>query len=268
MIRTITSASNPLIKSIRKLKSRKTREETQTFYVEGIRAVGEALRTNQEVLHLIYCPELLDSDYGNQLIQTFDESSNVLINVPRDVFKSFALKDGPQGIAAVVRQQWSSLEMINKVGGLWIGLDSVQDPGNLGAILRSSDAVGGKGIILLDDTTDPFHPSSVRASTGAIFTQKIIKASFEKFSLWKSESYFPLIGTYCGDAISYRSYNYPENMILLMGSEQKGLQSEHLEICDEVVTIPMSGNVDSLNLSIAASIVMFEIYAQKRDYPK
>jgi len=125
------------------------------------------------------------------------------------------------------------------------------------------DAVGGEGIILLENSTDPHHPSSIRASTGAIFTQKVVKTNLNEFQRWKETTGYPMIGTYCGEAIAYRDYNYPKDMILLMGSEQKGLQPEHLALCDAVVTIPMAGDVDSLNVSIAASIVLFEIFHQK-----
>lgn len=263
MSKLITSPSNPVIKTIRKLRNRKERDATGMFYVEGIRAVGEAIRTGQLIEHILYCPDLLDSTFGNQLVDQLPRDFPGLIELTPEVFNSFSLKEGPQGLAAVVKQRWHSLLDVEKSKGLWTGLDSIQDPGNLGAILRSIDAVGGTGLILLDNSTDPFHPSSIRASTGAIFTQKVVKTDLNEFKKWKEAAGFPMVGTFCGDAIPYRDYNYPKDMILLMGSEQKGLQPEHLALCDAVVTIPLVGNVDSLNVSVAASIVMFEIFHQK-----
>ena len=264
-MKTITSPSNPTIKFIRRLKLRKERKSSGLFFVEGIRLIGEAVRTQQKIKYVVVCPELLDSDYGSKLITSIETKGIDLITVSESTFLSISLKEGPQGIVAVVEENWSDLSETMHKKGLWVALDSVQDPGNLGSILRSLDAAGGKGIILLDDTTDPYHPTSVRASMGAIFTQKLIKSSLEIFSNWKKSSKYPMIGTWCEEGLNYRRYNYPEDMILLMGSEQKGLLNRHKEICDGLVTIPMKGTVDSLNLSNATSIVLFEIIAQHQD---
>ncbi len=264
-MKTITSPSNPTIKFIRSLRQRKERESTGQFYVEGIRLVGEAVRTQQRIVHVIVCPDLLDSSFAKELITKIEDQGIDSISVPEFIFNSISLKEGPQGIAAVLEENWDDLGEILKTKGLWVALDSVQDPGNLGSILRSLDAAGGKGIILLDESTDPYHPTSVRASMGGIFSQKIIKTTLEAFSLWKKVDNYSLVGTWCGEGLNYRRYNYPKDMILLMGSEQKGLTPMHLEICDEFVTIPMVGSVDSLNLANAASIVLFEILAQHQD---
>ena len=261
----ITSPSNPTIKFIRSLRQRKERESTGKFYVEGIRLIGEAVRTQQKISHVVVCLDLLDSSFGKELIAKIEGQGIDAISVPEFIFNLISLKEGPQGIAAVVEENWVDLGEVAKTKGLWVALDSVQDPGNLGSILRSLDAAGGKGIILLDESTDPYHPTSVRASMGGIFSQKIIKSSLEAFSIWKKGNNYSLVGTWCGTGTNYRRYNYPKDMILLMGSEQKGLLPMHLEICDELVTIPMKGSVDSLNLSNATSIVLFEILAQHQD---
>lgn len=263
MRRVITSVSNPIIKEVRKLRNKKERDKSRTFYVEGIRPVAEALETHQTIKYLLYSPELLQSEFGSRLLDDVPDEGTEVIQVTPEVFGSFALKDGPQGLAAVVAQRWSELDQGAEFSGIWIALDSIQDPGNLGAILRSSDAVGGAGVILLDHSTDPYHPSAVRASTGAIFTQQIIKTDLDAFLKWNLQLKIPVLGAYCGSAASYRGYNYPETLILLMGSEQKGLLDKHLALCDDLITIPMQGNVDSLNVSIAASIILFEIYHQK-----
>ena len=230
--------------------------------------IGEAVRTQQKIKHVVVCPELLDSEFGNKLVTTIEAKGIDLISVSESTFLSISMKEGPQGMAAVVEENWGDLSELMVKKGLWVALDSVQDPGNLGSILRSLDAAGGKGMILLDDATDPYHPTSVRASMGGIFTQKLIKCSFEIFSNWKKSSKYPVIGTWCEEGLNYRRYNYPEDMILLMGSEQKGLSNRHKEICDGLVTIPMKGTVDSLNLSNATSIVLFEIFAQHQDNKK
>jgi RNA methyltransferase, TrmH family len=261
-MKTITSSSNPEIKFIRSLKLKKARESSGLFYIEGIRLVGEAVRTDQKIIQVIVCFDILDSEFGKEIVSKIIDSGITIISVTKTVFESISLKEGPQGIAAVIEEKWDVLADILEMKGLWVALDSVQDPGNLGSILRSADAVGAKGILLLDDSTDPYHPTSVRASMGGVFTQKIIKSYLGEFSEWKKASSYTVIGSRCDSGLNYRRYNYPQNMILLMGSEQKGLSQSHFEICDEYVTIPMIGTVDSLNLSNAASILLFEILSQ------
>ena len=261
-MKTINSTSNSTIKFIRSLKQKKERESSGLYYVEGIRLVGEAVRTQQRFTYVVVCFDLLDSSFGKELISEITAKGINIISVSQTIFESISLKEGPQGIAAVLEEKWEDLNTITRNKGLWVALDSVQDPGNLGSILRSSDAAGGKGVILLDKSADPYHPTAVRASMGGIFSQKIIKSSLEEFSQWKNTNKYHIVGTMCGERLNYRRYNYPKDMILLMGSEQKGLLAVHVHVCDKLITIPMKGTVDSLNLSNAASIVLFEILAQ------
>ena len=259
----ITSSANAQIKAIRKLQDRKGRKDSGSFYVEGLKLVGDALDNQADIEQIIYSPELLISDFGEQILAQATERNIRTLNVSAGVFSSFALKSGPQGVAAVVRQNWQDLETCGAEHGLWLVLEDVQDPGNLGSALRSLDGAGGSGLILLDDSTDAYHPTAVRASMGSIFTQKLVKTNTETLAEWKVRHAAFIVGTWCGDAQAYRSYNYPDAVILMMGSEQKGLQAEHLKLCDALVHIPMNGYVDSLNLACATSIVLFEIYDQR-----
>jgi TrmH family RNA methyltransferase len=262
MMEQITSSANPQIKAIRKLQDKKGRQESGNFYVEGLKLVGDALEQRADIRQIVYCPDLLISEFGNEILKRAEKRKIPILNVSRDVFDSFSMKSGPQGIAAVVRQAWLDLEDEAVGRGLWAALEDVQDPGNLGSTLRSLDAAGGRGLILLGESTDACHPTAVRASMGSIFTQKLVKTGSRELAEWKKNRQVPIIGTICGQAQPYRSYNYPQDMILLMGSEQKGLQEEHLALCDALVHIPMVGMMDSLNLACAASIVLFEILDQ------
>lgn len=263
MKETITSSANPAIKALRKLQDKKGRQESGCFYVEGLKLVGNALEKGADIRQIIYSSELLVSDFGRKIPQLAKERCIETLNVTPEVFNSFSMKAGPQGAAAVVRQHWLALEDSGAEQGLWLALENVQDPGNLGSALRSLDGAGGSGLILLDDATDAYHPTAVRASMGSIFTQKLVKTDTGTLADWKKRRGARIIGTWCGEAKAYRSYNYPEDMILLMGSEQKGLQPQHLALCDELVHIPMRGYVDSLNLACAASVALFEIFDQR-----
>ena len=262
----ITSLSNERIKAIRKLQDRKGRQESGLFYIEGLRIVAEAVEEHAQFDTLLTAPDLLKSEFAQQLVEQQRTLGVPVLEVSAEVFHRISLKEGPQGLAAVVHQRWTALDEISlEPGHIWVALDSVADPGNLGTILRTLDAVGGDGVILLDQSTDPYDPTSVRASMGALFTQSLVRASLAEFALWKRQRGVPVVGTSDKARADYHTYHYPNEMILLMGSERQGLQKEHLELCDEVVSIPMLGKSDSLNLAVAAAVVLFEILNQKRE---
>ncbi len=261
----VTSSANPRVKAIRKLRERKERHASGLFYVEGLRIVAEAAQQGAALDRLIVAPELLDSPFARELVADLTGRGVPLLEVSVAVFESFSLKDGPAGLAAVVRQQWASLESVRPDPvRTWVALDSVADPGNLGTILRTHDAVGGRGVILLDHTTDPYDPTSIRASMGAVFTQSLVRATFDQFAAWVRAHDVALVGTSDKARADYAYYEYPSNLILLMGSERQGLPETHLRLCDEVVAIPMLGRSDSLNLAVATGVVLYEIHNQRR----
>ena len=261
----ITSTSNPTIKLAKSLREKKARLESNLFFIEGLRIVTEACQQRASIETILYSPELLVSDWGKQLIHEQKELGTRLLECEEKVFRSLSSKEGPQGIAAIVHQQFTSLEILKlKEGDLFIALDSIQDPGNLGTILRTSDAVGVKGVILLDQSTDPYDPTSARASMGAIFDQVLVKTSLSLFGEWKKKNQVTLVGTSGTAGTDYHEFSYPSTLILLMGSEQKGLQKTHYELCDNVVSIPMRGRSDSLNLAVATAVVLYEIFNQQR----
>lgn len=262
----ISSTSNQRIKEIRKLSTRKEREQTGLFFVEGIRLVVEAIDKGVGIDMLIYSPQLLVSEFAESRIEKFANQGGNVIEVSDQVFQTLAKKEHPQGIAAVVQQQWNYLTEIEiSPNNNWVVLETIRDPGNLGTILRTLDGIGGAGVILLDDCCDPYGATATRASMGAIFTQNIIKATFEEFALWKMENDIQLVGTsdHKGQT-HYREYAYSNPVMLMMGSERSGLPKKHLELCDGIVRIPMEGSCDSLNLSIATGIVLYEMHYQQR----
>jgi len=258
----ITSTSNSQIKDIRKLNQRKYRKESGLFYVEGLRAITSALENHARMEKLVFCAELLESDFGKNVLIRAEKIGIPILEVNRSVFESISLKEGPQGICAIVQQNLNDLLSNTRLSGLWIALEGVQDPGNLGSILRTLDAVGGEGLILIGESTDAFHPTSVRASMGAIFTMQLFQADVTSFIKWKHSQTIELVGAVCGEVSDYRSYNYAENTVLLMGSEQKGLPESLQQACTALITIPMIGSVDSLNLANATSVLLYEFYNQ------
>lgn len=263
----ITSTSNPIIKKIKALRQRKAREETRKFYIEGLRIVIQAIQENKKFDSLIWSPELLTSEIGRKVVLEQLEQKKTILEVSANVFMSLSDKDGPQGIAAIVNQEYKDLDTI-KVDkkSVFIALDAVQDPGNLGTILRTADATACSGIVLLENSTDVYDPGTVRASMGAIFTQNVVRTNLNEFKVWKTQNKIPIYGTSGEAVLDYHEIQYSQPMVLLMGSERQGLRPELMELCDNLVKIPMLGKCDSLNLAIATGVMLYEIINQQRDH--
>ena len=262
----ITSLANPTIKQIRKLRDKKERQATGKFFIEGLRIVGDAIASDWPVDQLVYSPERMTSLFGQQTVQTFVDRGGEALEVSGAVFDSISLKDGPQGLGALVSQRWLPLDEVQVASGdTWVALDFIADPGNLGTILRTCDAVGAKGILLLDQSTDPFDPAAVRASMGALFSCGLVKTSFAAFSAWKKREVVPVYGTSDKSSRDYHFCDYPDRLVVLMGSERQGLQEQHVQLCDEIVSIPMNGTGDFLNLAVATALVVYEAYNHHRD---
>jgi TrmH family RNA methyltransferase len=261
----ISSSSNPKIKQVRALQQRKARLKTGLFVVEGIRPVGEACAAQAEIEYLFYAPNLLTSSFAHQLIEEQSGRGIPCYSVNSDLFASLAEKENPQGLLAVVRQHWSVLADLHPGNFSWgVALVSPQDPGNIGAVLRSIDAVGASGLLLLEDSADPYHPSSVRASMGAIFWYPLVKASFIEFAQWAMSLGYTIYGTSAhGNSPYEEQLVYKQPLILLMGSEREGLTSEQINTCHTLLRMPMRGRVTSLNLAVATGIMLYAILAKQ-----
>lgn len=260
----ITSRKNPGLTQIRAFLKRPERERTGLALVEGLRLVTEALAFPDLVRQIVVAPELLKSPRGWELVQDQKASGVPVLSLGAEAFESISQKSGPQGIAAVIAQRWEHLNQVKlSAGDCWIALEAIQDPGNLGTILRSCDATGCRGVFLLDRTTDPYDPTALRASMGAIFSRRLVRTSFQIFAEWIHLHRYPVIGTSDAAALSYRDVEYPSPVVLLMGSERLGLSPEQQALCEHVVHIPMNGSCDSLNVAIATAVVLYEILDQR-----
>jgi TrmH family RNA methyltransferase len=262
----ITSFANAKVKFIRKLEHKKFRQETGAFFIEGLRIVGEAIQTRAPIESLVIAPELLVSGFGQSLIDDPSIKNVEKIEVSSEIYQKLAHKDGPQGIGAIVRQHWTPLENLQvKRNDLWVTLNAVADPGNLGTIMRTADAVGAQGVILLGNSTDPFDPSAVKASMGAIFSLALSQSDWESFLSWQTTNTIMMVGTSDRASEDYQKIKYQRPIVLLMGSERHGLTQEMMSACDQVARIPMEGRSDSLNLAIATAVMLYEIYNQSRN---
>lgn len=266
-VKQIDSTSNQTVKEIRKLNHRKERFAKQQFLIEGIRIVGDALQHGAGIDMLIYSPDLLKSVFAKNLLLEFGESIPQVLECSEAAFRSIAKKENPQGLAAVATMEYQEIKDIQLMDSdIWVVLDTIRDPGNLGTILRTLDGIGGTGVILLDDCVDAYDPTAIRASMGAIFSQKVVKSTFIEFRDWISKLNLQVVGTSDHEGRKhYREAIYQKPTLLMMGSERAGLPDSHLEICDEMVFIPMFGSCDSLNLSVATGVILYEIAYQLKE---
>jgi TrmH family RNA methyltransferase len=266
----ISSRSNPKVKALRELRQRRERERerererSELFFVDGLHLVAAADELGAMIESLVIAPDLLTSRFGQCLHNELRQRGIPCLEVTAEVFESLGANEKTQGIAAVVRQRWHPLPR-GRPGeqGYWVALEAVSYPGNLGTILRTCDAVGCAGVILLGASTDPYDPAAVRASLGAIFSQQLIRASLIEFAEWTKEHGYTVVGTSPAASAEYQALRYQPPLVLLLGSEAHGLSAQGFAICDRIVRIPMIGHNDSLNLSVAASVVLYEIFNQQ-----
>jgi RNA methyltransferase, TrmH family len=259
----ISSRNNPKIKQVRALRQRKARQESKLFLVEGIRHVGEAIQAGAAVQAICYAPELLKSEFAQELIQAQERAGVECYAVSAEVFDSLADKENPQGILAVVHQPECRLEDLAPHNFPWgVTLVAPQDPGNLGTILRTIDAVGASGLLLLESSVEPYHPGAVRASMGALFWYPVVMASFAAFEAWARRHAYHVFGTSAHASTDYRAVRaYPKPRILLLGSEREGLTPQQTAACEQLVCLPMVGRTTSLNLAVAAGVMLYAMHA-------
>lgn len=242
----ITSLQNERVKGWRKLHNRKERWSSGLFFIEGYHLVEAACQSDFEIIEIIIQENNSIPDYC---------SSHSITRVTKRVFKHITETETPQGIAAVVKIKQKKYERKDQV----LLIDGIQDPGNLGTIIRTADAAGFSLIVLGDGTVDMYNDKVLRATQGSIFHVPIIQANLnEKISILKNDG-FTVWATGLNDAINYNDVSPKEKMALILGNEGAGVQSELMALADEVVNIPIYGSAESLNVSIAAGILMYYI---------
>jgi RNA methyltransferase, TrmH family len=263
----ISSRSNPKIKQVRALRQPKARQDGEAFIVEGIHHVGAAVESNVQIIMAVYAPNRLHSDYAQDLLHELSRRGVACLAVTNDVFESLAEKENPQGILAVVQQPKTILSDLYPENFPWgVALVDPQDPGNVGTILRTIDAVGASGMLLLSSgassagLVDPYQPGAVRASLGALFWYPVVSTTFTDFSQWAAANHYHLYGTSAHGAVDYgKIVRYDRPGILLLGSERAGLTVQQAAVCECLIRLPMHGHTTSLNLAIAAGVMLYDM---------
>ncbi len=265
MPRIITGFSNPLVKRIKSLRDKKHRRAEGQFLAEGLRILTEAQEAGHLPRIVISTSEGARHPLAMALIAATEAAGGEAVETDRDILSKLSGKDNPQTVLGVFDEFDTRLEAIDRTeSGIWIVAQSLRDPGNLGTILRTGDAIGAGGVILLDDCVDPFSVEAVRASMGALFTQRIARARWEAFLPWLRSGPGQLVGTSLNTDHDYQAVRYAAPTFILSGNESQGLPPDYEAACDLTVKIPMLGKADSLNVAVATAVMAYEVLNQRR----
>ncbi|MDX3977979.1 RNA methyltransferase [Shinella sp.] len=259
-VKEVTSLANPIIKDIKALANKKDRDETRSFMAEGLKLVIDALELGFEIKTLVYAKNVKDKPQVVQVATKTVARGGLVLEVSEKVLSSITRRDNPQMVVGIFTQRWTNLRDLKpQAGETYIALDRVRDPGNLGTIIRTADAAGASGVILVGESTDPFSMETVRATMGSVFAVPLVKASSADFLAWKKTAGVQVVATHLAGAVDYRTIDYKKKpVVLLMGNEQSGLPEELAREADALARIPQAGRADSLNLAIATGVMLFE----------
>ena len=265
MPREVTAFSNATVKRLRSLRDKKARRAEGLFLAEGLRIIAEARDSGRLPEIIAFSAEGAKHPLAAEIIAEAEAAGADAIETPPDILSKMSGKDNPQLLLGAYRQPDTSLGRIDRsTSDLWIVAQALRDPGNLGTILRTGDAVGAGGLILVDDCVDPFSVEAVRASMGALFTQQIASARWDEFIAWLRAGDGQLVGTSLKATDDYLEASYRKPCFLLIGNEQQGLPAEYEAECELLVKIPMAGRADSLNAAMATAVMTFAIRASWR----
>ena len=262
MRREITGFSNPTVKYLRSLRDKKHRRREGRFLVEGLRLLTDALESGR-VPEMLVMAQARDPHPLLAALETAVEAAGgEVIETTPDILGKITGKDNPQTVAGVFEEWDTSLGALDRSSAkIWLVAQALRDPGNLGTMLRTGDAIGAGGLILIDDCADPFSVEAVRASMGAVFTQQVARAPWDEFAQWLRGGEGQLVAASLREAVPYRGAPYAAPCFVMVGNESQGLPEAYEAQCDLRVTMPMRGRADSLNAAVAAAVLGYEVLA-------
>ena len=265
MRKRITGFSNPTVKAIRALRDKKHRRREGKFLAEGLRLLTDARESGRLPETLLMAESREPHPLLDALETAVDQTGGEVLELPEELLAKVTGKDNPQAVVGVFAEWPTDLNAIDRAAApLFLVAQALRDPGNLGTMLRTADAVGAGGLILLDDSADPFSVEAVRASMGAIFTVPLAQARWDEFLAWLRAGPGQLVAASLRKAVPHRGAAYQAPCYVLVGNESRGLPEHYEAACDLRVTIPMRGRADSLNAAIAAAVLAYEADAMLR----
>lgn len=263
MIKDITGFSNPLVKRLRSLREKKHRKREGLFLAEGLRILTEARDAGVLPEVLVMNGAARPHPLSETLVAETLAAGGEVIRTSEDILAKISGKDNAQALVGIYRDRPFGLADLDRgTAPIWFVAQAMRDPGNLGTLMRIGDAVGAGGVLLVDDCVDPFSVETVRASMGAVFTQAIVPTDWQDFLLWLRSGPGQLVGTSLNASVDYQEPRYAPPTFLLIGNEARGLPDDYEAACDVRVKIPMMGRADSLNASVAAAVMAYEVVNQ------
>lgn len=258
----ISGYSNPTVKYLRSLRDKKHRRRTGQFLVEGLRLLEDARVSGRLPRELVMAEGRDQHDLLDQLEREVEAAGGEILTTTPDILTKITGKSNSQTVIGLFDEFDTSLSRIDRnAAPIWLVAQELRDPGNLGTMLRTCDAVGAGGLILIDDCADPFSAEAVRASMGAVFTQSLVQARWDEFLPWLRTGAGQLVAASLREAVPYRSAAYASPCFILVGNESQGLPEAHEMECDLRVTMPMKGRADSLNAAMAGAVLAYEVLA-------
>lgn len=260
----VTSPANPVLKALKALADKKARRETGLFLAEGLRVCTEALAAGHVPRTLVFTPDAQSHRLTSALIAATAAAGGTILRTTPALMQRLTGKDNAAGVAAAYPIPDTGLAQIDRgAAALWLVAENLKDPGNFGTMLRTCDATGAGGVILLDHSCDPFSVEAVRASMGALFSRRVARASGAEFFPWLRSGTGQLVGAaLAGSTVDYRATRYAAPCFLLMGNEQAGLPPAYAAQCDALVKLPMHGAADSLNVAVCAGVLLYHALDQ------
>ena len=256
----ITSIQNPFIKSLVQLQEKaKARKQTGTFLIEGKREIELALKGNYELETILYVPELVGESFNSNLYKSLNQ-----IEITKEVYQKLAYRDTTEGILGIAKTkslQLSDLQLSKNP--LILVVEAIEKPGNLGAMLRTADAANIDAVIIANPKTDLYNPNIIRSSVGCLFTNQIVSSSSEEAITFLKSKHMNIFSATLQNSTSYYSQNFKSPTALVVGTEATGLSQIWRDNATQNIIIPMQGEIDSMNVSVAAAILLFEAKRQR-----
>ena len=257
----ITSIQNPFIKSLVQLQEKaKLRKQTGTFLIEGLRELSLALKGNYEIETILFLPELI----GESQIYKLVNQSTETIEISKEVYQKLAYRDTTEGIIAIAKTKSLLLSDLKlSENPLILVAEALEKPGNIGAILRTADAANLDAVIIANPKSDIYNPNVVRSSVGCLFTNNIATGTTSEIIAFLKEKNIRFFSATLQNSIAYHTQDYTLPTALVVGTEATGLSEEWRVAATQNINIPMQGQIDSMNVSVAAAILIFEAKRQR-----
>lgn len=257
----ITSNQNPKIKNILALEKSRERKRQNTFIIEGLKELTLAVEGGYTINSVFFCPAIVSAETVTGIVGR----ENLLVPVQQAVFEKIAYRDSTGGIIALAEQKKHTLDTIRLTGNpLLLIVEAVEKPGNLGALLRTADAANIDAVVICEPQTDFYNPNVVRSSVGCIFTSQLASATTGETVQWLKKNDIRIFATYLRASKPYDEVDFTLPCAIVMGTESTGISDEWVDLADQNIIIPMQGKIDSMNVSTAAAVIIFEAIRQRK----